>query len=130
MKKKPAPKPKEISPVSLTNHWMIEFGPAMAVDSFLVHRISPLVYEPKNKWKPVQIDFVEAVDKHVFMNLVTGSRKPHEPIVIHYVHSNGDRSRHITFQQYEILEVSQDGLDYGLNDVLMSHLLIQATEII
>lgn len=114
------------SPVALKNRYALTFESSLGIDSFLVQSISSLRFDGlKKEWDPVCIDFIECVDLSPFMRLVEMTQKKSRfPIKLQFLDGPGREGKTIYFAKYQIQEVSQEGLTYGSNEVLISHLII------
>ncbi len=112
----------------LRNRWALKFHSSVGVDCFSVQSMSPLRFigGTHNKWDNFQIDILEVIGMNVFMKLYSAMRiMTLEPIIIEYLNGPGSKSDKLVIERYEFLEVWQDGLDYGTDDILMTHLRIR-----
>lgn len=132
MSKKATKSKIEVNEPAIRSRWALTFDAALNIDTFLVQNISPIVYDAnKGEWKRVQIDFIETVEKHVFMNLVQGFKYSdvRKPIVLQFFDGPGNNGKTIVFDTYNVVEIGQEGLSYSNNEILMSHLIIEPIKV-
>lgn len=131
MSKKAQPKTLQSTP-KMAHRWTVEFEDELNLDVFAVQSVSPIRYDPSNGgWQPISIDFIEIMERSAFASMVTGLKNGNlqKPIIIHSMDGPGNKMCRIMIASYKVLGIVHDGLNYGNDELVMSHLLIQPMDI-
>jgi len=117
---------------ALRNRWVLEFDASLGIDQFNAQSISQISYDGLNKkWNPVQFSLIETITSNVLLKLVEGSKREGGigPIHLKCLDGPGNVGSQLVFVKYDVIEVLRDPLDYGNDELVLTHLIIRPIQI-